>query len=426
MSFRLECNTFCETSKSLGESFKFKTVKKSEQEINYINMKKSIILIGTAVLLFACGGNKEKSVEDVIASNNLEEIRAKKESVSQLQSIYTEQLELLNAEIAVLDTNKKIALISSFTTKEEAFNHYIELQGNVTTKDLVVISPESPGILTLVFVKEGQYVSKGQQLAKIDDGGLTPQLSQMKIQASLAKTTFERQERLWKQKVGSEIQFLQAKANYEAQEKMVKQIEEQIAKTVVVAPFAGTIDEVITEQGNMVSPGSSQLFRIINLNKMYIETDVPERHITTVKMGKSVEVELPVLGEKLLAKVAQVGSFINPANRTFKVEIPVSNKSKLIKPNLTAKIRINDYTNEKALLIPQSIISENAKGQEYLYVIVKKVNNVGIAKKIIIETGKTEGDFIEVLKGIENGSEVILEGARSIKDGQEVKVITQK
>ena len=159
---------------------------------------------------------------------------------------------------------------------------------------------------------------------------------------------------------------------------------------------------------------------------MYIETDVPERHITTVKMGKSVEVELPVLGEKLLAKVAQVGSFINPANRTFKVEIPVSNKSKLIKPNLTAKIRINDYTNEKALLIPQSIISENAKGQEYLYVIIKKVNNVGIAKKIIIETGKTEGDFIEVLKGIENGSEVILEGARSIKDGQEVKVITQK
>ena len=159
---------------------------------------------------------------------------------------------------------------------------------------------------------------------------------------------------------------------------------------------------------------------------MYIETDVPERHITTVKMGKSVEVELPVLGEKLLTKVAQVGSFINPANRTFKVEIPVSNKSKLIKPNLTAKIRINDYTNEKGLLIPQSIISENAKGQEYLYVIVKKVNNIGIAKKIIIETGKTEGDFIEVLKGIENGSEVILEGARSIKDGQEVKVITQK
>ena len=159
---------------------------------------------------------------------------------------------------------------------------------------------------------------------------------------------------------------------------------------------------------------------------MHVETDVPESHITTVTIGKSVEVELPVLGEKLHAKVALVGSFINPANRTFKVEIPVSNDKKLIKPNLTAKIRINDYTNEKALLIPQSIISENAKGQEYLYVITNNVNNVGTAKKVIIETGKTEGDFIEVLKGIENGAEIILEGARSIKDGQEVKVITQK
>ncbi|MDB4533641.1 efflux RND transporter periplasmic adaptor subunit [Vicingaceae bacterium] len=389
-------------------------------------MKKAVSILTLSVVLFACGGDKEKSVEDVIASNNLEEIRVKKESISALQTTYAEQLELLNAKISELDTNKKIALISTFTAEEEIFNHYLELQGNVTTNNLVVITPEAPGILKTVFVKEGQQVSKGQQLGKIDDGGLTPQLAQMKIQANLAKTTFERQERLWNQKIGSEMQYLQAKTNYEAQEKTVNQIEEQIAKTVIKAPFNGTIDEVITEQGNMVSPGMSQLFRIVNLNEMHVETDVPERHISSVTKGKSVEVELPVLGENLQAKVSQVGSFINPANRTFKVEIPVSNESKLIKPNLTAKIRINDYTNQKALLIPQSIISENANGEEYLYVIVKKINNVGIAKKIIIETGQTEGDFIEVLKGIDNGSEVILEGARSIKDGQEVKVITQK
>lgn len=389
-------------------------------------MKKAVSILTLSLVLFACGGDKEKTVEEVIASNNLEEIRAKKEAISALHTTYEDQLELLNAKIATLDTNKKIALISSFTASEEIFNHYLELQGNVSTNNLVVIMPEAPGILTTVFVKEGQQVSKGQQLAKIDDGGLSPQLAQMKIQADLAKTTFERQERLWKQKVGSEMQYLQAKTNYEAQEKTVKQIEEQIAKTVVTAPFSGTIDEVITKQGNMVSPGMTQLFRVVNLNEMYVETDVPERHITTVTKGRLVEVELSVLGEKLQTKVAQVGSFINPANRTFKIEIPVSNESKMIKPNLTAKIRINDYTNEKALLIPQSIISENATGDEYLYIVEKKVNNVGFAKKIIIETGQTEGDFIEVLKGIENGSEVILEGARSIKDGQEVKVITQK
>lgn len=389
-------------------------------------MKKSILVISASVLLFACGGDKEKSVEDVILTNNLEEIRAKKEAISALQTTYAEQLTLLNTKIAELDTNKKVALVSSFTAKEGIFNHYLELQGNVSTNNLVVVMPETPGILRSVFVKEGQKVTKGQQLAKIDDGGLTPQLSQMKIQANLAKTTFERQERLWKQKIGSEIQYLQAKANYEAQEKSVNQVEEQIAKTVIVAPFSGTIDEVITKQGNMVSPGMSELFRIVNLNNMYVETDVPESHINSVTLGKKVQVELPVLREKLETKITQVGSFINPANRTFRIEIPLTNESNLIKPNLTAKIRINDYTNEKALLIPQSIISENADGEEYLYIIENKVKNKGIAKKLIIKTGKTEGDFIEVLGGIENGVEIILEGARSIKDGQEVKVITQK
>lgn len=389
-------------------------------------MKAALPILTLSLVLIACGGGEEQSVEEIIASNNLEEIRAKKEAISALHTTYEKQLEMLNAKIAALDTNKKIALISSFTAKEDVFNHYIELQGNVSTNNLVEIMAEAPGILTTVFVKEGQQVSKGQQLAKIDDGGLGQQLAQMKIQADLAKTTYERQERLWKQKVGSEMQYLQAKTNYEAQEKAVNQMEEQLAKTVVTAPFAGTIDEVITKQGNMVSPGMSQLIRIVNLNEMYVETNVPERHITSVTKGKSVEVELPVLAEKIKTEVAQVGSFINPANRTFKVEIPVSNESKMIKPNLTAKIRINDYTNEKALLIPQSIISENANGEEYLYVIENKSNNIGIAKKMIIETGQTEGDYIEVLKGIENGAEIILEGARSIKDGQEVKVITQK
>ena len=137
-------------------------------------------------------------------------------------------------------------------------------------------------------------------------------------------------------------------------------------------------------------------------------------------------VNLPVLGETLQAEIAQVGNFINPANRTFKIEIPVENKDKAIKPNLTAKIRINDYTNEKALLIPQSIISENAEGQQYVYVIKNRKNSLGSAHKTIIETGKTEGDVIEILTGLKNGDEIISEGARSVKDGQEVKVITQK
>jgi len=200
-------------------------------------------------------------------------------------------------------------------------------------------------------------------------------------------------------------------------------LQQQIGKTTVRAPFSGTIDDVITEQGSVVTPGQTQLFRIVNLKNMYIETNVPERYISNVIPGKDVQVNFPILGKTIDAKVRQAGNFINPANRTFKIEVAVPNKDNTIKPNLTAKLKINDYTNEKALLIPQSIISENALGEQYVYTIIDKNENKAKAKRVIIETGKTQGDFIEVLSGLENGNEIIEEGARSVRDGQEVKIL---
>ena len=387
-------------------------------------MKHIFSLLFLAIFIASCSGDKNKSIEAVIETNNLKEIRLKRGEVVAKQQEIAEQLKQLDERIAVLDSTKKVPLITTFKAKQSVFNHYLELQGSVDTKNNLVIFPEYSGILTRVYVKEGQKVRKGQTLAKIDDGGMSQQLAQAQIQANLAKTTFERQERLWNQKIGSEIQFLQAKSTYEAQEQAVNQIKQQIGKTIVRAPFTGTIDDIITEQGSVVGAGQSQLMRIVNLNDMYIETNVPERYITNVTKNKNVEVEFPILGKTLNAKVRQAGDFINPANRTFKVEIAVPNKDRSIKPNLTAKLKINDYTNEKALLIPQSIISENANGEQYVYVVKSKNNSgEGIAERIIIETGKTQGDVIEVLKGIENGAEIIQEGARSVKNGQTVKVL---
>lgn len=389
-------------------------------------MKHIYTLLILTLLLASCGNEKKQTVEAVIATENLEKIRLKRAEVVAQQQEIANQLKQLDTKISVLDTNKKIPLITTFTAKEEVFNHYLELQGNVSTKNLLVIYPEFNGVLTKVYVKEGEKVSKGQLLAKIDDGGLSQQLAQAEIQANLAKTTFDRQERLWNQKIGSEIQYLQAKSNYQAQSKVVSQIQQQMAKTDVRAPFYGTIDDIITEQGSVVSAGQSQLMRIVNLDDMYIETDVPERYISNVTETKNVQVEIPVLGKIIDTKVRQAGNFINPANRTFKIEVAIPNKDKTIKPNLTAKLKINDYTNKNALLIPQSIISENANGEQYIYVVKNKdSNNEGIAERIIIETGRTQGDVIEVLNGIENGSEIIQEGARSVKEGQTVKVINQ-
>lgn len=391
-------------------------------------MKNIYIPLIITLILVSCGGeNKKESLENVLSSNNLELLRKKRAEIVTEQQSASEKLKQLDAAIAKLDTAKKVPLITTFTAKESVFNHYFEVQGNVTTKDLLVITPEFNGIMTKVYVKEGQKVSKGQTLAKIDDGGLSQQLSQLQIQAELAKTTYERQKRLWEQNIGSEIQFLQAKSNYEAQQKAVKQLQEQVAKTIVRAPFSGTIDEVITEQGSVVAAGQTPLFRLVNLSNMYVETDIPERYINHVTKGKHVIAEFPVLGKTVETNVRQTGDFINPANRTFRVEIGLPKGDNSIKPNLTAKLKINDYTNEKAILIPQSIISENAQGQQYIYTVEEKNSkNEGIAKKTIIKTGKTQGDVIEVISGIKTNTEIIEEGARSVKDNQPVKVINIK
>lgn len=155
---------------------------------------------------------------------------------------------------------------------------------------------------------------------------------------------------------------------------------------------------------------------------MYIETAVPETYIKNITKGKEVQVSFPVLGKDIATKVRETGNFINPANRTFTIEIQVPNSDKNIKPNLTAKLKINDYTNQKAILIPQSIISENAEGQQYVYIITDLNGNKGIAKQTVVKTGKTQGDIIEILEGVTEGDMLIQAGARSVKNGQEVKI----
>lgn len=389
-------------------------------------MKYKVIYLLIILLALSCGEEKQLDVTDVafeniMASENLDTLVAKKKELYLEQEKLSDQLKVLNDKIALLDVNSKFPLVTTLETQSELFDHFVELQGNVTTKNLVVITAEYAGLLTNVYVKEGQTVKKGQLLAKIDDGGLTQQLTQMQIQTDLAKTTFERQKRLWDQNIGSEIQFLQAKSNYEAQQEAVNQMKQQIAKANVTAPFSGTIDEIIADEGNNVAPGS-QLIRLVNLSNMYIEADVPERFIADVTNGKSVEIQFPVLGKSMTSKVRQAGNFINAANRTFKIEVAVPQQGSFIKPNLTAKLRINDYTNADAILIPQNIISEDASGQQYVYAIEDIKNQTGKVSRIIIKTGKTQGDVIEVTEGLSPGVNLIKDGARSVKQGQTVKI----
>ncbi|WP_420603281.1 efflux RND transporter periplasmic adaptor subunit [Flagellimonas sp.] len=387
-------------------------------------MKRIIYIVLTGVILSSCGGGGNSSVEGVIAGNDLQAIRAKRAEISEQQKALEKDLQSLDSVIASLDDNAKLPLVTTIAAKTEKFNHYLELQGDVMTKQNVLVYPEMGGTLYKVYVKEGQKVAKGQVLASIDDGGLSSQLAQLKTQAALAKTTFERQKRLWEQNIGSEIQYLQAKSTYEAQESAVKQMQSQVAKSTIRAPFSGIIDDVIKDQGTVVSPGpGSEVFRIVNLSNMYIEVEVPESHLPNVTPGKNVQVYFPVLGDSVITKIRQTGNFINPSNRSFTAEIPVPSENGKVKPNLTAKVMINDYTNDNAILIPQSIVSENAEGEQYVYLVdADSISSDAIAKKVIIETGKTQGDYVEVLSGINNGDGIIDEGARSVKEGQKVRI----
>ncbi len=386
-------------------------------------MKKQLLVLVLTAFLASCGGDG-KSVDSIVAGKDLKAIRAKRSEINEQQKALEAQISLLDSAISALDDNAKLPLVSTLQVNTSRFDHYLELQGDVMTDENVLIYPEMPGTLYKIYVKQGQRVKKGQLLAAIDDGGLSSQLAQLKTQASLAKTTFERQKRLWDQNIGSEIQYLQAKSTYESQESAVKQLQSQLGRTQIRAPFSGVIDDVIKDQGTVVSPGpGSEVFRIVNLRDMYVKVDVPEAHLPTVTPNKMVQVYFPVLGDSVTTKVRETGNFINPGNRSFSVEIPVPNKNGKVKPNLTATVKINDYTSEEAILIPQSVVSENAEGEQYVYVIDDSNAQEIIAKKVIIATGKTQGDFVEVLEGIAAGNKLIVEGARSVRDNQQVKVI---
>lgn len=386
-------------------------------------MKKIYLLLAISVLIVSCGEKKEQTVAEVIATQDIKQIRIKKSELDKQVQELSGKIKELITKIETLDTLKRVPLVTAIQIKKEIFNHYLELQGNVQTKQNVLIYPEMPGTLERVFVKEGQKVSKGQILAKIDDGGMAQQVAQLEATTEFAKTTFERQKRLWDQKIGSEIQFLQAQTQYKAQKNTLAQLKKQLDKATIRAPFAGIIDDVIKDQGTVVSPGmNAEVFRIVNLDNMYIEAEVPETYVSDITKGKDVEVMFPVLGNTIQTKIRQTGNFIDPANRTFKIEIAVPNKDKNIKPNLTAKLKINDYTNEEAILIPQSIISENAEGQQYVYVIKNISNNFGTAKQVVVKTGKTQGDIIEIIEGVGTGDFLVQAGARTVKDGQEIKI----
>jgi len=386
-------------------------------------MKKFYISILTLIII-SCNSSGSLNINSLIENGDLEElIKRKKEYVDTMNNMQIE-LNEINDGISFLDENEKLTLVSNYEIKEQVFNSYIEAQANLKTRKNVLILPEFQGTLEQIFVDEGQNVQKGKLLAEINDSGLKEQLEQLTIQANFAKENFERTERLWNNNIGSEIQFLKSKTDFESSQKMVEQMKDRLAKTKIYAPFDGEVDEIISNQGSNLIPGVSQILRLVNLDKIYAEASVSEKYISFIEEGTEAIVHVPLLGKEINSKIIQTGNFINPSNRTFRIEVPVENIDNKIKQNLDAKIKINIYSKKDAVVIPLRIVREDASGKKFVYVMNKDIKEgVYITVKTFISLGNKNNTDVEIIEGLKIGDMLVLEGASIVEDSQRVKLI---
>ena len=386
-------------------------------------MKKFIYPI-FILFIVSCNNDNKKTIEELINEGNLEELQERRSSLIIQKGQINNELKEITQGVSILDTAKSFVLVNTVTTKTETINHFSKFQGIIKTDQNMILYPEFSGRVSKIYVDEGDVVKKGQALAKIDDGGLYNELKLVESQAKLAKTIYERQSKLWNDKIGSEIQYLEAKTNYEIQNNRLKSITESLAKTTITAPFSGTIDEIFIEEGNLVSPpmmpDQGNAFRIINLNELYVESVIPESFIGKIKKGAEVQVEIPVLNKSFNSTIKHSVSSINELSRTFKIEVSVPKNNLDLIPNLNVEVNVLDYTNSQAILVPESIVSEDSDNNKFLFIVL---NNK--AKKTIVETGYTQNGMIEITTGLDVNETVINEGGRIVKDGQNVKIFNE-
>jgi RND family efflux transporter MFP subunit len=378
-------------------------------------MTKKIFSLLIASAIFASCGNKDnaQTVDQLIAAKNNKELQARKATIQA-------DLAKIEAALATLNVKKEEALVSVATLKDTVFNHYLDIQGSVNTKENILIQPEMPGTLIALNVKAGQRVSKGQLLARVDDGGSSQQVASLETQYQLAKTTFERQKNLWNQKIGSEIQYLQAQTQMLSLQRSVAQAKAMLSKTEIRAPFSGTIDEVFVEKGQVVAAGPQGLMRIVNLNNMYVSTSVPESYIGKLKVGTQVDVFLTSLNKNYKGKVRQIGNFINPNNRSFGIEVSIPNPENLLRPNQVAKLKVIDYTVKNAIVVPSNVIQEDGKGNQFVFVATNSNGKTAMAKKAMVTTGKSSDNVTEILSGLSANDIIVIEGVNTISEGMKL------
>ena len=356
------------------------------------------------------------------AADGLDAKKAELEALKGQLTEVTSQIKALEAELAAADpafaaAAKKPLLITTVAARKGEFTHFVEVTGSVLSKKNVNISAEMMGRILEIPAIEGMRVSKGQVLARIDSESIQQNVEEMENGLALARTVFEKQERLWNQKIGTEIQYLEAKNRKEGLEKSLASMKAQLAKGVVRAPFNGTIETVRVRLGELVQPGS-QMFQFVGESDLFIEADISESYISVLAKGDSVAITFPSIMKTITTKVSAVGSIINSNNRTFKVEVFLTSLPE-VKPNMISVLRIQDYKNSESVVVPAHLILSDTKG-DYVFVVE---NN--IAKKKYVTRGYTSGEETEIVSGLLGTEQLVDKGFREVGDNFSVNVSKQ-
>ena len=375
-------------------------------------MRKLIFITIITAVLAACSNGKPQG--------ELGLLKAEKDSLKSLQETIGNRIAELDEQITLLDTTKKLLLVTIQDVTIETFNHYFEVQGNVEAEKNTMVYPEMGGTIRKINVKEGQRVKKGALLIELDKDILQNNIREAQTAYELSNTVYAKQARLWEQKIGSELQYLEAKTNKEALEARMAALHAQLDLLMVRAPFDGIIDEIFPKIGELAAP-QMPLLRVVNLSKVYIESDVSEKYLGDIKKGTDVMISLPSYKESMPSKIDLIGNYINPNNRTFKIQVQVENKDEMLKPNLLAKIKIKDFSKDSTVVLRESLIQQTPAGEDFIYLLDKKGENV-YAQKKIIKTGLSYDNMVMVTEGLKGGEQVIDKGSRSVKNGQRVEI----
>ncbi|GAB1404747.1 efflux RND transporter periplasmic adaptor subunit [Lentimicrobium sp.] len=355
------------------------------------------------------------------ACNKAEDKQARLADLKKQRDELNIKIQSLEQELSGSDSlaNKKMTTVAITPAEQQVFDHYIEVQGKVDGEDNIAVSAQTPGLVTAVLVKEGDRVSKGQVLALTDNSVLKQQIENVKTQLSFATNLYKKQKALWDQEIGSEVQYLTSKNNKESLEANLAALNDQLEMTKIKSPINGTVEEVNLKVGQMASPGMPAV-RVVNFSSAKVLADISETYAPKVKKGDKVIVYFPDFDKEIETKIHFTSKYINPVNRTFSTEVRLQPGYIEYRANMLAVVKINDYTNPSAFVIPVSLLKESSAGK-YLY-LAKQENGKLTARRTEVKTGRTYNGMAEVLSGLKQGDKIITTGYNNLVEGQLIKI----